>query len=216
MTPHFLELPRQGRSASLAPASFNEVANSVDVKWTTGAIVRRRSPTLGDYDEELIVTPDAVRLERLNLGAPFLNSHSDWSLEDVLGSVVPGSARIINGHGVATIALSRAPGDADNVHKIRDGVVRAVSVGYVVHRIEIVERDGAPPIWRVVDWEPIEISAVPIPADVGAGIRSKDGKQATPQMFRCAIVPAATRAAVRTALIPAIDPSPGWSPPLWK
>jgi hypothetical protein len=107
----------------------------------------------------------------MNSGAPLLNTHSDWSLEDVIGSVVPGSARISGGRGLATVKLSSAAGDADTVIKIKTGIVRNISVGYVVHRVEIIERDRDVPIWRVVDWEPIEISAVPIPADPGAQVR---------------------------------------------
>lgn len=174
-----IELPRALRAAQIRAASFDEAKNTIEVVWTTGATVRRRSWSEGPYDEELVVTPDAVRLDRLNAGAPFLNTHSDWSLSDVIGSVVPGSARIEGGKGpeggkgLAAIQLSSAPGDADNVAKIRDCVVRHVSVGYVVHRVEKIEgEEGAVPIWRVVDWEPMEISAVPIPADAGAMIRS--------------------------------------------
>src|SRR5690606_24529723 len=48
------------------------------------------------------------------------------------------------------------------------------SVGYRVHRYEIEKRDGQPELWRAVDWEPIEISAVPIGADPGAHVRAGD------------------------------------------
>ena len=47
-----------------------------------------------------------------------------------------------------------------------------VSVGYLTHQVEIIERQGQIPIWRVVDWEPLELSAVAVPADVQAGFRS--------------------------------------------
>lgn len=154
-----------------AVESFDPADNSVEVCFTAGATVRRRGPD-GYFDEELIVTPQSVRLGRLNAGAPFLNTHSDLGVEDVLGSVVPGSARVINGRGFARVRLSTAPGDADNVSKIRDGIVRNVSVGYAIHRVEKSEAGpGEVPLWRVVDWEPYEISAVPIPADPGAQIR---------------------------------------------
>ncbi len=193
-----IELPRARRSAEIRVASFNANDNTVDVVWTTGATVRRRSWIEGLYDEELIVTPDAVRLERLNAGAPFLNTHSDWSLEDVLGSVVPGSARLAGGLGIATVQLSRAAGDADNVQKIKDGVCRNISVGYLTHRIEKVEADdGSVPVWRVVDWEPIEISAVPVPADPGAQVRG--AKTENGATFRCVLIDRAPAAHVRRA-----------------
>ncbi len=160
--------------------------------WSTGARVRRRSWTDGPYDEELVVTPEAVRLDRLNAGAPLLNTHASWSLADVIGNVVPGSARIVGGEGVCRAALSKAPGDADIVQKIRDGNITNISVGYRIHKVEKIEGlDGAPALWRVVDWEPFEISAVPIPADPGAQFRSEDGadqREAPAGAFPCLLV----------------------------
>jgi HK97 family phage prohead protease len=176
------QLPQQAREAEFRAASFNKAANTVDVIWSTGATVRRRTWQNGDFDEELVMTTNAVRLDRLNAGAPLLNSHSGGSLSDVIGSVVPGSARIVAGQGLATVRLSAAPGDADNVQKIRDGIVRNISVGYRIHKAEKIETKGASvPILRVVDWEPLEISAVPVPADPGAQIRGAE------TLFRCEI-----------------------------
>lgn len=191
-----IDLPRQTRGAEFRALSFNGDDNSIDLIWTTGSTVRRRSWVDGPYDEQLVIEDSAVRLDRLNAGAPLLNTHSDWSLSDVLGSVVPGSARLQDGKGVATVMLSRSPGDADNVQKIRDGIVRNVSVGYMIHRVEKSEADdGTVPVWRVVDWEPIEISAVPVPADPGAQIRSSE-QCATSS---CVIVDSYPLAAVRRA-----------------
>jgi len=194
----FIELPRAARGAEVRAASFNEENNTVDVIWTTGATVRRRSWSEGPYDEELVVDAKSVRLDRLNAGAPLLNTHSDWSLSDVIGSVVPGTARLSNGVGIATVKLSMAPGDADNVQKIRDGIIRNISVGYVCHRIEKIEADnGSVPVWRVVDWEPIEISAVPVPADPGAHIRAAKPKGSS--TFRCVLIESTPAAHVRRA-----------------
>jgi hypothetical protein len=183
-----IELPRQARLAELRSASFNTDDNTVDLIWTTGAKVRRRSWIDGPYDEELVVDTDSVRLDRLNAGAPFLNTHSDYDLSDVIGAVVPGTAKIVNGQGIATVRLSSAPGDADNVQKIKDGIVRNVSVGYLIHGVEKLESDrgDAVPIWRVVDWEPMEISAVPIPADPGAQMRSEDTSKQ--RLFGCKLI----------------------------
>jgi HK97 family phage prohead protease len=193
-----IELPRAARGAEVRAASFNEAENTVDVIWTTGATVRRRSYYEGPYDEELVVERGAVRLDRLNNGAPLLNTHSDWDLDDVIGSVVPGTARLSNGVGLATVKLSTAPGDADNVQKIRDGIIRNISVGYIIHRVEKIEADdGSVPVWRVVDWEPIEISAVPVPADPGAQIRSE--KSGAASTFRCLLTDRAPAPHIRRA-----------------
>ena len=165
-----VDLPMQTRAAELMPASIDESARTVEVVWSTGARVRRAS-LLGVYDEELSLAPDHVRLDRLNSGAPVLRVHDVTSLDSVLGSVVPGSARVDGARGVARIRFSER-GDVEPVWRdIMAGHIRAVSIGYQVHRYD-VERGDEREIWRAVDWTPMEISLVPIGADAGAGVRS--------------------------------------------
>ena len=167
-----IELPVQRRNAELAPDTIDREARSVEVVWSTGATVRR-SPWFGEpYDEVLSLDPAHVRLERLNAGAPFLQTHQVYRLEGIIGSVVPGSARIDNGRGIATVRLSERE-DVEAIWRdIEAGHVRAVSVGYKVHRYDIEKPDSGVEVWRAVDWTPVEISAVPIGADPDAGIRS--------------------------------------------
>jgi len=168
-------LPPMRRDALVRADSFNEDAHTIEVVFTTGATVRRVSWREGEFDEELVVSPQAVRLDRLNAGAPFLDTHYSYELGGVIGSVVKGSARIADGKGYATILLTRRETAAGAVQDIRDGIINNVSVGYRTHRVEIEEREGAVPLHRAIDWEPYEISAVPIPADAGAQIRSSAG-----------------------------------------
>jgi hypothetical protein len=197
-----VDLPALLRDAELRAASFNEADNTIECCWTTGATVRRQSWSDGVYDEELIVSANAVRLGRLNAGAPLLDTHSGYQLSSVIGAVVPGTARIDKGVGIARVALSKAAGDADTIQKIRDNIIRNISVGYVRHQIEKIEKDGSTPLWRVVDWEPHELSAVPIPADAGSQFRSA-GEAKKPALYPCRILgstantPAAARMRAR-------------------
>ncbi|WP_158810223.1 HK97 family phage prohead protease [Beijerinckia sp. L45] len=182
-----MKLPRQVRGVNLRAESFNPDANTIDVVFTTGAAVTRYSWDDGPYIETLDVTTKAVRLDRLNNGAPFLNTHSSYDLSDVIGCVVPGTARIDGSLGVATIKLSSAAADADTVGKIRDGVIRNVSVGYLVHAVVRTEAtDKAIATCRVTDWEPYEISAVAIPADADAHIRTAS-KPDEAVLFPCTV-----------------------------
>jgi len=167
-----LNLPLLTRAAELLPASFNEAARTVEVIWSTGARVRRYG-FFDTYDEELSLDPGAVRLERLNAGGPFLADHKT-SVGSVLGSIVPGSVAIENGRAVAAIRLTEREDAAGIVSDIRAGHIKAVSVGYRVHKYEITESDSGPDLYRAVDWEPLEISAVPLGADPGAGFRSSE------------------------------------------
>ncbi|MCV2870641.1 HK97 family phage prohead protease [Defluviimonas sp. WL0002] len=178
------QLPLIGRRADVLPDTIDADAREIDIIWTTGATVQRYRwegwDDIVEYDEELIVSEAAVRLDRLNAGAPFLDSHMSYSLESVIGSVVPGSVRIENGQGSARIKLTSAPDAADIVHRILEKTVRHVSVGYRVHKYEITKASGERELWRAVDWEPYEISAVAMPADAGAQIRS--AKEVAPGM----------------------------------
>ncbi|KWV42122.1 hypothetical protein AS026_21170 [Rhizobium altiplani] len=183
---NIIRLPQLSRNAEVRAASFNEADNTIDVVWTTGAAVRRVNWIDGEFDEELVVSPSAIRLDRLNAGAPFLDTHGTWSLADVIGSVVKGSARIEGGVGVAKIRLSTAADAIDRVAKIKEGSVTNISVGYRIHAVEKTEREGRIPVHRVIDWEPWEISAVPIPADPGAQIRSGKDEGA---LFACRVDP---------------------------
>jgi hypothetical protein len=169
-----IDLPAFRRAADLLPATLDETDHSIEVVWSTGARVRRQ-PFFGEpFDEELSMDPSHVRLERLNGGAPLLKVHDRFALESVIGSVVPGTARIENGRGVARVRFSDREDVAPIWTDIRDGPIRAVSIGYQVQRYEITKPANAPELWRAVDWTPFEISAVPVGADPAAGFRSVD------------------------------------------
>ena len=206
MPPETLNLPLITREASLRLVRGEGDDMTIDVIWTTGATVQRRRyegwDDVVEYDEELVVTPGAVRMDRLNAGAPFLDSHRSWGLESVVGAVLPGTARIEGGQGFARVRLTSAPDAAPIVQRIMDGTVSAVSVGYRVHRYDITKAQGQRELWRAVDWEPMEISAVAMPADPGAHIRSSDPRPETltPCLLTRANAPAPSPKQTRTTM----------------
>ncbi|SIR08664.1 hypothetical protein SAMN05421641_12422 [Paracoccus thiocyanatus] len=197
-TEQILDLPVIGRAGTLQ--SVDETARTFEVLWTTGAQVRRYSWARDEeFDEELVVSADAMRLDRLNSGAPFLNSHSSWSLRDILGVVEDGSIRIEGGQGFARIRLSERDEVEPIWRDIKSGIIRNVSVGYRVHKFERVAKPdrtdgGQRALYRAIDWEPLEISAVAIGADPGAGMRSEGG-QADARRNSCTLVTRAGNAA---------------------
>lgn len=168
-----IELPAMRRSAELAPNSVDNDARTVEVIWSAGARVRRATFFGEPYDEELSLDPAHVRLDRLNAGAPFLKVHELDTLDAVIGSVVPGSARIENGRGIALVRISERADVEPIWRDIQAGHIRAVSIGYQVHRFDISKPDGGRELWRAVDWTPFEVSAVPVGADPAAGFRAR-------------------------------------------
>ena len=168
-----IKLSRLGRGAQVRASTVNEEARTVDLIWTTGAGVRRHMPGVGWCMEELEVSDAALRLDRLNGGAPLLNTHMDWALTDQIGRVE--RAWIKDGIGYATVRFSKR-GDVEPIWRdVVDGIITNVSVGYRVHSYEVIDgEDGMLPRVVARDWEPLEISAVPIGADAKAGFRSED------------------------------------------
>lgn len=159
-----------------AEVTADAASRTVDVTWTTGARVLRSSWADGPFWEELSLDPKHVKLDRLNAGAPFLADHNASSVAATLGVIEQGSARIVGGKGVARVRFAPEGVDpvADQVFaKVRAKVITSVSVSY---RISKMEKTGAAPdgypVFRAVDWTPMEISAVALPADAGAGFRS--------------------------------------------
>ncbi len=182
-----IDLPPLTRAADLLPASIDAAERTIDVVWSTGARVRR-TPFFGDpFDEELAMDPRAVRLDRLNAGAPLLKVHDASALDSVIGSVVPGSARIENGRGIARVRFSDRTEVEPLWKDVEAGHIRAVSIGYQVHRFEVTKQAGAPELWRAVDWTPFEISAVPIGADPAAGFRAEKSSESSLPLHPCVV-----------------------------
>ena len=159
------------RSEQIAAKTYDSASNTIECTWTTGASVLRSDDWGDTYNEELVVSSAAIRLSRLNAGAPFLNSHQVGDLSMQLGSVVPGSARVADGKGTCRLALSNDPTKAGIITDIKGARIRNISVGYRIYKYVIQEgARGEPWTMRVTDWEPFEISAVSAGADPSAFI----------------------------------------------
>jgi hypothetical protein len=174
--PDTLDLPLQQRhDVRLLPASLAAEARTVEVVWSTGATVRRTDPWTGKpYHEVLSLEPGHVDLSRLENGAPLLDSHAGHRLAGIIGVVE--RAWIETGaagpEGRAVIRFSERAEVTPVWEDVRSGIIRHVSVGYRVRTYRIEEEDD-PPVWRAVDWQPVELSLVAVPADPGAGMRSE-------------------------------------------
>jgi hypothetical protein len=191
--PKTRNLPIETRAASVS--SVDAEARTFVVIFTTGAGVERRDFWSDDrYIEELVVSEKAINMERLQAGAPFLDSHrSRGSVAEQLGVVE--RAWVEKGQGLAEIRFPKEGVDlvADAVFaKIYDRILRSVSVGYLRNKIE-VDKSKSPNIWRVTRWTPYEISMVTIPADHKAQVR--DAQDDEPCEFQILGTPSAAVAA---------------------
>ncbi|MET3896144.1 phage head maturation protease [Devosia sp. UYZn731] len=163
------------RPAEIRSASLNEAARTIDVIWSTGARVKRYDWAEGGfYWEELDMSPGAVDLGRLNAGASLLDSHLQGSMANRLGAVIPGSARLEGGKGIATVVLSTSKSGDQILADLKVGLTLPVSIGYRVSAYQRDEGTGDElPVLTATRWEPMEISAVGVPADPGAKARGE-------------------------------------------
>jgi len=179
------ELPMQTRTAPVT--SVDAEKRTAVLCFTTGADVTRYDWWKGTrYIENLDVSDKACDLSRLNGGAPLLNSHNMYDLSSQIGVVE--RAWIDKGNGYTEVRFPKAGVDAEAdtiFQKVADGIIRNVSVGYMVRKYEITDNQGdGLDVYRAVDWQPMEVSLVTVPADAGAGVRAADQQQ----KFACEFV----------------------------
>lgn len=147
-----------------------------ELVFSTGAPVRRYDWANDRYYyEQLDVSPEAINLDRLQRGAPLLNTHSAYQLEDQIGVV--DQPNVSSGIGTVQAQLSRRESVKGIVMDLEDRVIRNVSVGYVRDAM-VMTFNAVTGIWTylVTRWTPMEVSLVPIPADLDSQVRSIDGK----------------------------------------
>jgi hypothetical protein len=176
-----VDMPALTFRAEIRADSVNVDARTVEVVFSTGAPVLRYDWLRDtEYLESLSLEPKAVRLKRLNNSAPLLNAHGSYEVRDVLGVVVPRTAEIKDGKGTAQVRFSKRTDMEGIWQDVKDGILRNVSVGYKVHEYKRTVVEGKPEIRHAVDWEPYEISVVPMGADDGAKFRGAKAVETNP------------------------------------
>jgi len=169
-----LNLPMHTRLAPIS--SVNAESRTATLVWTTGARVKRFNWETGrEFWEELSLDPKHVRMGRLQNGAPLLNAHNRFDVSHQIGVVE--SAHLERGQGVATVRFSTRE-DVEPIYQdVKARIIRNVSVGFVVHKARMLPPDARSEgleVRQAVDWEPLELSLVPIAADAGASVRGAE------------------------------------------
>lgn len=116
--------------------------------------------------------PASVRLDRAKSHGPLLVDHN-WT--DHVGTI--DDIRIDTDRvGRAVVRFGNSERANEIYQDVKDEIRKSISVGYRVYKW-VYESDDAEgvPIYRVTDWEVVEISFVSVPADVAVGV-GRDGK----------------------------------------
>ena len=154
---------RDASISSRAPASGEADTRLADLSFSSELEVPR---WFGG--EILDHSSDSVRMDFLASGrAPLLLNHDRYSRPvGVVQSAEIGSDR----KGRAVVRFGKSA-DADSaLQDVRDGILTNVSVGYRVHNMVLESSGDDGDVYRIDDWEPMEVSLVAIPADTSVGI----------------------------------------------
>jgi len=112
--------------------------------------------------------PSSVRMDFMRSGrAPVLINHDRFGrpVGVVQSAEISGDKK-----GRAVVRFGRGA-EADSVlQDVRDGILTNVSVGYRVHEMKLESSSDDGDVYRVTDWEPLEVSLVAVPADASVGV----------------------------------------------
>lgn len=114
--------------------------------------------------------PKSVRTDFLNSGRAnvFLNHDTR---EQPIGVIEPGSVKIgKDKKGRCDARFGKTGAAKDALENVDDGILTNTSVGYRVHEMRFDSEKDGEEVYRVIDWEPHEVSLVGVPADRSVGI----------------------------------------------
>lgn len=164
----------------LQPATVDLEARTIEGVLYNGATVPRGGLWSDPYELRLSLEDGAVDLTRVeNGGAPVLNSHSDYSALDVVGTLLPGSVRVEKQQDgarrlVGTLKFSEAPDVEPIWSRVSTGILRNLSVRAAIRKLRITQREAQVDLHEALEWELQEVSVTPIGADPGAQTLSQE------------------------------------------
>ena len=126
-------------------------------------------------DEILCHDEECINLERFNNGLGTVLFNHDRNA--VVGHIE--KVWLENNRGKALVRFDTDEQSETIFQKVQSGTLQGVSVGYSIKRYEVLdEKDSVssngrfkgPDTYVVMDWEPLEISIVSVPADATVGV----------------------------------------------
>lgn len=182
---------RTERALQVERAAINEEARTASLAFASETPYERYWGV-----EILDITPQAMRQSRLRTGANLLVDHDSRDVVGVIESVEIGADKIAR----AVVRFGKSARAEEVWQDVRDGIRRNVSVGYMIHKAQLVEERDGVETFRVTDWEPFEVSLVSVPADptVGVGRSLDSSSAASPEADPTATASAATAPIVTT------------------
>lgn len=168
------QMPNLKGKAAFRPETADREAMTVEMVFTTGEEgLRYDWWNDTQFMESLEVSEKAIRADRLNKGLSILDSHNRYDgIDKVLG--ITEEWRIEKGQLIGTCRFSR--NQQAVFDDVADGILRHVSLGYRIHEYKVTKatKDGQLEKRMAVDWEPLELSIVPVSFETTNGTREAE------------------------------------------
>lgn len=163
---------RAERSFTLNRAAVNEETRTIELAFSS------EEPYERFFGIEILDhASKSVRLARLKAGGPLLCDHNERDPVGVVESVRIDADLV----GRAVVRFGKSARAEEIWQDVKDGIRRNVSVGYLIHEAQLVKTGkNEGDTFRVIDWEPMEISLVAVPADATVGVGRSVETEKTP------------------------------------
>jgi len=159
------------RDFTLPREAINSAERTVEIAFSS------ETPVMRWWGEEILDHgAKAVRLGRLNNAGAMLLDHDRTTQIGVVTRAWVDEDRKAR----AQVKLSRSARGEEIWQDVQDGIRQLVSVGYQIHDMKLESSGDAGDVYRIFDWEPLELSFVSIPADVEVGVGRSSEMPARP------------------------------------
>ena len=154
------------QTAQVRATTLDRESRTVDLSFSS------ELPYSRWWGEEILGHKKAeVRLERLNAGGALLLNH--W-VDDHVGVIEKAWIDTGAKMGRSLVRFSKSAKGEEVMTDVEDRIRRSTSVGYLIHAMKLIETktvgDFEVDVYRVTDWEPLEVSLVSVPADPTVGV----------------------------------------------
>lgn len=164
--------------------SYNKEARTVEVTAATEYAVQRytydeKKRDFIDFNEILSFKPEHFRTERLEQGVvTLLDNHDRWNGAKGVRGVIEGY-ELTNNTLQTTVRFGKRAEAQEIADDVEDGILKGFSLGYRVFEYtpDGTKGENGLPNWRATDWEPLELSVAPVPADPRSTSRSEERKE---------------------------------------
>jgi len=161
MTTKTIQTGMEYRSMPVQRDGIDTEARTVAIAFSSEASVER---WFGN--EILDHGKSSVRVGRLRDGGPVLMDHDVRDQVGVVESVSIDADRV----GRAMVRFGKGKRASEIFNDVVDGIRKHISVGYRIHKLVLEEENDELATYRATDWEPYEVSFVPVPADHTVGV----------------------------------------------